>query len=148
MDLILWRHAEAEDGFPDSERQLTAKGKDQAKRMGAWLRERLPEDARILVSPAVRTQQTAAMLNADFETIYELAPGATVQDILAAAGWSDGEGVVVIVGHQPTLGETIHYLIDDVPTGLKVKKSSVWWIKQGENDVNPILNTVMYVDML
>jgi len=148
MNLILWRHAEAHDGFPDLERPLTVKGKDQAKRMGEWLRERLSENARILVSPAVRTQQTASMLSIDFETVHGIAPGATVQDILTAASWSDKEGMVVVVGHQPTLGETIHYLIQDVPTGLRVKKSSVWWIKQDENDVSPVLNAVMYADKL
>lgn len=60
MDLILWRHAEAEDSVPDSERKLTAKGCKQAEKVGGWLAERLPDDARILVSPAARAQQTAA----------------------------------------------------------------------------------------
>lgn len=150
MDLILWRHAEAEDGFPDSERQLTAKGKDQAKRMGAWLRDKLPENATILVSPAIRTQQTASMLKTDFETVHEIAPGATVQDILIAADWpnKNENEAVVVVGHQPTLGETIHHLISDVPKGLKVKKSSVWWIKSDKNNGKPVLSVVMYADML
>ena len=150
MDLILWRHAEAEDGFPDSERQLTTKGKDQAKRMGAWLRDKLPENTTILVSPAIRTQQTAAMLKTDFETVYEIAPGATAQDILIAADWPNKKEneAVVIVGHQPTLGETIHHLIHDVPTALKVKKSSVWWIKSDKNNGKPVLSVVMYADML
>ena len=33
MDLILWRHAEAEPGEPDLERALTPKGVKQARRM-------------------------------------------------------------------------------------------------------------------
>ena len=33
MDLILWRHAEAEPGEPDLGRRLTAKGLKQAERM-------------------------------------------------------------------------------------------------------------------
>ena len=33
MELILWRHAEAEDGYPDLERALTEKGHEQAKKM-------------------------------------------------------------------------------------------------------------------
>ena len=36
MDLILWRHAEAEPGEPDLGRRLTAKGHKQAERMGEW----------------------------------------------------------------------------------------------------------------
>ena len=33
MDLILWRHADAQDGSPDMERALTAKGLKQAELM-------------------------------------------------------------------------------------------------------------------
>ena len=35
MELLLWRHAEAEDGFPDAERRLTPRGEQQAQRMAA-----------------------------------------------------------------------------------------------------------------
>ncbi len=45
MELILWRHAEAEDGTHDSERKLTAKGIKQAARMAKWLRARVPADS-------------------------------------------------------------------------------------------------------
>ena len=37
MDLILWRHAQAEDTLPDLERQLTPLGRKQAARMAASL---------------------------------------------------------------------------------------------------------------
>ena len=42
MDLILWRHAEAEDGVPDLERRLTGKGRKQAERVAQWLLQRMP----------------------------------------------------------------------------------------------------------
>ena len=58
MDLILWRHAEAEPGVPDLERALTVKGQKQARRMGEWLASQLSENCRILVSPALRTLRT------------------------------------------------------------------------------------------
>lgn len=148
MDLILWRHAEAEEGFPDSARQLTVRGVAQAKQMAMWLRARLPENTEVLVSPTSRTQQTASMLEFDFKTIDTIAPGATVQDILAAADWPNKQGAVIIVGHQPTLGEVIRHLIRDVPTRLKVKKSSVWWIKKDKNDIEPLLKVVIYPDVL
>jgi len=66
MDLILWRHAEAEPGEPDLGRRLTAKGIQQAERMGKWLDRHLPATTRILSSPADRTQQTARALNSFF----------------------------------------------------------------------------------
>ena len=62
MDLILWRHAEAEDGSPDAKRKLTARGRKQAKQIARWLKPRLPADARIVVSPALRAVQTAEAL--------------------------------------------------------------------------------------
>ena len=148
MDLILWRHAEAEEGFPDSARQLTVRGRAQAKQMAIWLRARLPENTEVLVSPTSRTQQTASTLEFDFKTIDIIAPGATVQDILTAADWPNKQGAVIIVGHQPTLGEVIHHLIRDVPTRLKVKKASVWWIKKDKNDIEPLLKVVIYPDVL
>ena len=61
MELILWRHAEAEDGYPDLERALTEKGHEQAKKMADWLKSRLPKDTQVLVSPAKRAQQTASV---------------------------------------------------------------------------------------
>ncbi len=45
MDLILWRHAEAEDGdatLPDLKRRLTARGGKQAKKVAYWLHQNLP----------------------------------------------------------------------------------------------------------
>jgi len=49
MNLILWRHAEAEDFAPsDLARALTTKGRKQAQNVAKWLRTRLPDDALIL----------------------------------------------------------------------------------------------------
>ena len=42
MELILWRHAEAEDGVPDGERALTKKGRKQARAVAAWLKPHSP----------------------------------------------------------------------------------------------------------
>ena len=55
MDLILWRHADAQevrDAADDLERALTPKGERQAQRMADWLNRQLPANARVLVSPA------------------------------------------------------------------------------------------------
>jgi phosphohistidine phosphatase len=68
MELILWRHVEVEDGVPDTERKLTNKRVGQAKSMANWLKSKLPENMRVIVSPAKRTQQTAMVFGCDFET--------------------------------------------------------------------------------
>ena len=128
MDLILWRHAEAEPGEPDLGRRLTAKGHKQAERVGVWLDGHLQQTARILVSPADRAQQTALALKRKFKTLDALAPGATAAAVLAAAGWPDAREPVVIIGHQPTLGEVASLLLAGVEADWSVKKGAVWWL--------------------
>ncbi|WP_242447310.1 SixA phosphatase family protein [Nitrosomonas supralitoralis] len=150
MDLILWRHAEAHDGFPDAARNLTEKGLNDAKRMSDWLRSRLPGNTKVIVSPTQRTQQTAMALRSDFITETKIGPGANVRDILAVADWPNVQGAIVIVGHQPTLGNVASYLIPDIPAGLSMKKGSVWWIRyqKNENRFEPVLYSVIYPEMI
>src|SRR5262245_40347606 len=107
MDLILWRHAEAEEPQPgqtDLDRPLTPRGERQATKMAAWLHRQLPEGVRILGSPAARAQGTAMKLERKFRTLAEIAPDASAETLLAAAGWPGGKRVVLLVGHQPALG--------------------------------------------
>ena len=134
MDLILWRHAEAESGEPDMERRLTAKGVKQAARMATWLERHLPDSCRILVSPARRTQQTASALGRKFRTVGELAPGASVASVLSAANWPDSREPVLIVGHQPTLGEVASLLLAGAESGWSIKKGGVWWLSDRDRD--------------
>ena len=112
MDLILWRHAQAEDSLPDLERQLTPLGRKQAARMAAWLDRSLPSGCRILCSPAVRTRQTADALGRKYKVVPEIGPGADPQQVLAAAGWPDARGPVLLVGHQPWLGQVAALLLE------------------------------------
>jgi phosphohistidine phosphatase len=134
MDLILWRHAEAEPGEPDLGRRLTAKGIKQAERMANWLEGRLPDTCRILVSPADRAQQTALALKRKFRIAPEIAPGATVAAVLAAAGWPDSREPVLIVGHQPTLGEVAAFLLSGQDAPWSVRKGAAWWLTNRVRD--------------
>ncbi|OZA50370.1 MAG: hypothetical protein B7X81_01395 [Hydrogenophilales bacterium 17-61-76] len=86
MDLILWRHAEAEDTSPDMERKLTGRGRKQASRMADWLNPRLPPDIRVLASPATRAWQTAQALGRDYDLVPELEPGASAANLLRTRG--------------------------------------------------------------
>ena len=150
MELILWRHAEAEDSYPDRERVLTAKGLKQAEKMAAWLKPRLTADARILVSPATRTQQTAAALALDFNTLEALAPGASVQSLLQAAGWPDAEGMTLVIGHQPTLGMAAAFAMSGRIDYWSVKKAAVWWIisRMRDGEQQSVLRSVMSPEQL
>lgn len=150
MDLILWRHAEAEEGLSDPERKLTAKGEKQAAKMAAWLKAHLPEETRILVGPATRTQQTAAALSRDFAIVKEVGPGASVAAVLAAAGWPDAKGAVVVVGHQPTLGQVAAYLLGNVQQSWSMKKGAVWWFsnRSRQDETQTVLRAVMSPEFL
>lgn len=128
MDLLLWRHAEAEEGKIDMQRRLTARGEKQAKAMGLWIREHQPENLRILVSPAVRCQQTAEALGIPFETVRRLAPESCVSDLIAASGWPTASNAVLIVGHQPTLGKLAALLLSGEEAPWAIKKGALWWL--------------------
>ncbi|MBC7455311.1 MAG: phosphohistidine phosphatase SixA [Massilia sp.] len=132
MDLILWRHAEAEMSEPDLQRALTPKGQKQARRMGQWLDAQLPAGCKILVSPALRTVQTAEALGRKFKVVAHLAPGASAQDVLRAANWPHGKEPVLIVGHQPTLGQVAALLVGGADGDWDIKKATAWWIVQRE----------------
>ena len=128
MDLILWRHADAADGHPDAARPLTGHGRAQARGMATWLRPRLPEPLRVLASPARRAEQTAAALDRPFETCPAIAPGASAGDLLAAAGWPESAATVLLVGHQPALGEVAAFLLSGRDAPWRIAKGAVWWL--------------------
>lgn len=157
MDLILWRHAEAEDGdarTPDAKRRLTARGEKQARKMAAWLNERLPQHATVLVSPTERTQQTAHALGRPFEIEPHIGIGADCADLLAAAGWPASKvsrgGTLILVGHQPTLGRLAALLLSGTEADWSFKKGAVWWfsrrVREGDDQV--VLRAVMGADLL
>jgi phosphohistidine phosphatase len=150
MDLILWRHADAVDGLPDLERKLTAKGIAQAQAMAAWLRPQLPKQWRLISSPALRARQTAEALTDDFEIVRDIAPGAGYASVLAAAGWPDAPGAVVVVGHQPTLGETAATLMAGEEQSWSVRKGAIWWLSHRvrHEDDQVVLRAVMSPEML
>jgi phosphohistidine phosphatase len=144
MDLILWRHAEAQewvDGGDDLARELTKRGEKQASRMANWLDRQLPEGTRIVVSPARRTEQTALALARKYKVRPELAPDGSVEQLLALVQWPDAKGTVLVIGHQPTLGQTIAQLLGLSASECAVKKGAVWWLRTREREA--VLETVV-----
>ncbi|WP_431096724.1 SixA phosphatase family protein [Polaromonas aquatica] len=141
MDLILWRHAEAEDwpegdpeGGRDLERSLTARGEKQAARMANWLDRQLPEGARIFVSPARRCEQTALALGRKYKIRSELAPDATVDQLLELVQWPAAKSPILVVGHQPILGQTIAQLLGLQESECPVKKGALWWLRNRDRE--------------
>ena len=116
------------------QRALTARGQKQARKMGGWLDRHLPDKVRILCSPAVRTIQTAEALGRKFKLMPELAPEATPLALLSAAHWPDAREPVLIIGHQPTLGELAALLIAGTVQPWTLRKGGVCWISQHEDE--------------
>jgi phosphohistidine phosphatase len=167
MDLILWRHAEAEDAgqenlvgqlpLPDQflleadlARPLTVRGEKQAVRMAAWLDRQLPEGTRIFTSPARRCEQTAMALGRKYKTRAELAPDATAARLLELVQWPLGRGPVLVIGHQPILGQTIAQLLGLQASECAVKKAAVWWLRSRERDgqIQTVVVTVQSPEVL
>jgi phosphohistidine phosphatase len=148
MDLLLWRHAEAIEGSPDFARELTTRGQKQALRMAEWLNAHRPKRLKVLCSPTVRTRQTATAFTSDFEVISGLGPDGNVADLLAACGWPDASGAVLLVGHQPSLGRLAALLLSGTEADWTIKKGALWWftnrVRDGETQT--VLRTVIPAD--
>jgi phosphohistidine phosphatase len=123
---------------------LTARGEKHAARMAAWLNRQLPNGTRILSSPARRTEQTVLALDRKFKLRDELAPGADPLALLDLVQWPNAKAPVLVVGHQPTLGQVIAKLLGLAEEACPVKKGAVWWLHQRERDgvVQTVLLTV------
>lgn len=153
MDLVLWRHAEAHDWVPgcnDLERSLTPRGEKQAARMASWLDRQLPEGARVLVSPARRTEQTALALGRKYKLRDELAPDGSVAQLLELVQWPRAKTTTLIVGHQPMLGQAIAQLLGMQASDCAVRKGAVWWLRHRQRDgvAQTVLLTVQSPEVL
>ena len=151
MELILWRHAEAEDAGPkgDLARNLTKKGRKQAERMAGWLRPRLEGKWRVIASPAARAIQTVTPLGLDYEVVPGIDPGRSANDLLRAAGWPEG-GNVIAVGHNPTFAEAAARLLGGGESEVPFRKGAIWWFAARERGgrMETLLKAVMTPEMI
>jgi phosphohistidine phosphatase len=142
VDLILWRHAYARriddgqvvDEATDLARELTPKGHVQARASAKWLKRHLSAGTRVLCSPALRCQETATYLEMEVRTVASLRPSASADDVLAAAKWPTAKSPVLIVGHQPALGQVVARLLGVSAEEVAVRKSGIWWLRQRQRD--------------
>jgi len=164
MDLILWRHADAEDGpdfgptpagpssvaDADLHRCLSARGHKQASRMAKWVDRTLTNSARVLVSPAMRCEQTVVPLGRKYKTCSELAPWASVDDLLTLVQWPLGKVPVLVVGHQPTLGQVVTRLLGVNGDELSFRKGAIWWLRSRERNgqIQTVVVTVQSPEFL
>ena len=104
----------------------------------------------VLASPARRAQETAQALGVHVRTVASLAPGARVQEILAAAEWPDRRSAVIVVGHQPDLGRAAAFLVSGSEAPWSVKKGGAWWLtnRVREDEAQVVVRAVVAPDLL
>lgn len=144
--LILWRHAQAEDGNNDLTRQLTPKGHKQAQKIAPFLHARLPEHFDLYVSQAARSQQTAAYLGNHAVILDTINPTANAQNLTHLIWRLRDKKAAVIVGHQPWLGDLCAFLLNghfQQQRLLSIKKGAFWWLQLHFHDNEIFAKTKM-----
>ena len=115
-ELILLRHAKSDwqqTELADIDRPLSSKGKKTATKMGKWIKNQALLPDLILVSPAVRTQQTLKRVcnecpaNAIVVPELYMADLTALKTILAQAPTAQR---VMLIGHNPGLERLFNYL--------------------------------------
>ena len=79
----------------------------------------------------MRARQTVSYFHTDENIMQFCTPlfqGATPEEILCAAGWPDASSPVLIVGHQPLLGEIAAHLLGDASFPASFRKGALWWL--------------------
>lgn len=140
-NLIIWRHAEAEEQSEsghDRDRVLTKRGRKDAAKIAKWLYKHLPENAELLCSPARRCLQTAYALHDLNHMEVKIADCLSLDSYVARMTQEitnqDETQNIVLVGHQPNLGLFIGELLGLHQSACVVKKGAVWWLKQRKVD--------------
>jgi phosphohistidine phosphatase len=109
--LVLIRHAQASNAASDRDRPLSADGEAHATAIGAWLAEAGLEPDLVLLSPALRAQQTweraaAALPSPSDAEVEDRIYDNTVDDLMAVIGDApDHLATLAVVGHNPSVGE-------------------------------------------
>lgn len=132
MEIILWRHAEADDNYVDDlNRALTQKGREQAEITAEWLANRLPDNYLLLSSQAKRAKQTAAYLSEPLvDAIFN--PGNSAVKVKNQLNQliKEYNRPLVLVGHQPFLGQVASLYKRGDSMSQPVKKSGIYWLKE------------------
>jgi phosphohistidine phosphatase len=122
MRVTLIRHAEAGDDAPrDEDRALTARGREDARRLGQALARRGVEFSLLVTSPLVRAVQTAEIIASEIRYRDRIAvtdllvPEGTVSRVLAflrsTGPQLEGSPSIALVAHEPILSAVAAALI-------------------------------------
>ncbi len=134
MVLDLLRHGIAEErrtGLADAQRALTAEGRDKLRRVLHRAARAGVEPSLILCSPLLRAVQTAEMAAQELGcarpvlNVKALSPDAEPDSAWAELRKHAGEAEVLVVGHQPHIGEFTAYLLGSPRLKVEFKKGAI-----------------------
>ncbi|HWB99521.1 MAG TPA: histidine phosphatase family protein [Bryobacteraceae bacterium] len=132
MEIYLLRHGIAEEhvsGQPDEERALTAEGRAKLKRVLKRARAAGVRPALILTSPLVRAVETAdvaqTVLGGRIGKTGALRPDSTPQAVWQEIRRHKAEPAILLVGHEPLLGEVFGYLLGAGRGMVDLKKGAL-----------------------
>jgi phosphohistidine phosphatase len=127
--LIVLRHAKADSplGTPDAYRPLSPRGRRDARAAGDELRAGNRRPDRVICSTALRARQTLAGLDLDSPVDLEARVyGGDVEDILGLLReQADDPGVLLLIGHNPSLHELVLSLTDAPGDGFPTSATAV-----------------------
>jgi phosphohistidine phosphatase len=140
MFVYVLRHGIAEEarpGDPDAARALTVEGR---KKLAAVLERAKKAGAAptvILSSPYVRAKQTARMAAQTFDcegSVVEtsaLVPSGSPETVWDEVSEYRSEEQLMVVGHEPLLGELVSYLLDSPSLRVDMRKATMVAISLG-----------------
>ena len=134
MHLYILRHADADtEAVTDSARTLSEKGEEQARKVAQFCRAHGIQPDVIFASPLIRAQQTAKPvakeLDVEITTARWLACGAKPDVILEELAAVENVPAVMLVGHEPDLGNLIAHLLGAASGSIHVRKASLTLIE-------------------
>jgi phosphohistidine phosphatase len=118
MELYFLRHGDAENNFPDSQRQLSAQGRQQVIEQAKRHRQRLANLESIITSPLILACQSAelvmsqASIHCPPQITDCLLPNARVAEVEQLLENNNSQRIL-LVGHLPLLDQLINYFVGD-----------------------------------
>jgi len=116
----------------DADRVLSERGREEVRLMGAVLARLEPDLERIVTSPLARAVESGRIVAGAFsapptvEQSEALVPGFRRTALLKQLESYGNSARILLVGHQPDLGELLGWLIAEIPqTGIALGTASL-----------------------
>lgn len=153
MDLYLMRHGiavpQGTQGIDsDRERPLSPKGVKRMRKVARGLMALKISFDRILTSPLLRARQTADVVAQTLEIheppeeLEELLPESSPQKLIDRLASLQVTGGLLLVGHQPLLGEIAAFLLTGKEMEMHLKKGGLCRIEV--DDLPPKKNAILH----